>query len=133
LKDVPESVRRLEADAKSLRETLDTLDEAIAAAARIGPDGDAPRDGGITDVDLKRRRELAAERLAATVTALESIRLGLLRLRIGAAPVASITEALESASRVGHDISIVIAAEGEVERALSADRGRNLDPDPSPR
>jgi serine/threonine-protein kinase len=122
LKDVPESVRRLESDAKSLRETLDTLDEAIAAAARIGPDRDAPRHGGISDVELKRRRELAAERLAASVTALESIRLGLLRLRIGAAPVASVTEALAAASRVGHDISIVIAAEGEVQQALARKR-----------
>jgi hypothetical protein len=122
LKDVPESVRRLESDAKSLRETLDKLDEALAAAARIGPDRDAPRDGGISDVELKRRRELAAERLAATVTALESIRLGLLRLRIGAAAVASVTEALAAASRVGHDISIVIAAEGEVQQALAPKR-----------
>jgi tRNA A-37 threonylcarbamoyl transferase component Bud32 len=133
LKDVPDSVRRLEADAKSLRETLDKLDEAIAASARIGPDRGALRDGGISDVELKRRRELAAERLAATVTALESIRLGLLRLRIGSAPVASVTEALEAASRVGHDISIVIAAEREVDQALKADRRANLDPYPSPR
>jgi serine/threonine-protein kinase len=122
LKDVPESVRRLESDAKSLRETLDTLEEAIAAAARIAPEVDAPRGGIAGDTELKRRRDLASERLAATVSALESIRLGLLRLRIGSAPVASVTEALAVASRVGHDISIVIAAEDEVDQALKPSR-----------
>jgi serine/threonine-protein kinase len=119
LKDVPETVRRLESDAKALRETLDTLDEAIGAAARVASDRGAVRDGVVDDRELRRRRDLAAERLAATVTALESIRLGLLRLRIGSAPVASVTEALEAASRVGRDISIVIAAEGEVQQALT--------------
>ena len=122
-KDVPDTVRRLEADAKSLRETLDRLDDAIAAAARVAGDRAAVASGAADDRDLRRQREVASERLAAAVAALESIRLGLLRLQIGAAPVASVTEALEAASRVGHDISIVIAAEGEVQRALEPGRG----------
>lgn len=122
LKDVPESVRRLESDAKTLRETLDTLDEAISTAARAAPGPDTKHEGGADDRELKHRREVAAERLAATVSALESIRLGLLRLRIGSAPVASVTEALEAASRVGRDISIVIAAESEVQQALAPKR-----------
>ena len=122
LKDIPSSVRRLESDAKSLRETLDRLDEAIAAAARVAHDGGQSHERLADDAELQRRRDLAAERLAATVTALESIRLGLLRLRIGTAPVASVTEALEAASRVGRDISIVIAAEHEAEQALAPKR-----------
>jgi serine/threonine protein kinase len=99
LKSVPETVRRLEREAGALRESLDTLDELLA---------------GAPDPALLRRRDLAAERLATTVTALENVRLGLLRLQLGAAPVAQVTEAIEAAARIGREIELALDAGDEV-------------------
>ena len=69
LRAVPETVQRLEGEASALRDSLDKLDELLASNR---------------DADLLHEREHAAEQLALTVTALENIRLGLLRLQLGA-------------------------------------------------
>jgi hypothetical protein len=117
LKAVPKTVQRLEADASSLRESLDKLDELLS---------------GTDDPELRRRREKASEQLASTVTALENIRLGLLRLQLGSAPVAQVTEALKAASRIGREIDIALDAEDEIGDVLKPKRVSNRDPEPSP-
>jgi serine/threonine protein kinase len=104
LADVPETVRRLEQDARLLRESLDRLDDA--------------RDLQDPALDVERSR--ATDKLSATVTALENIRLGLLRLQIGAAPVTSVTEALAAATRIGRELEIVADAEDEVREAMKS-------------
>ncbi len=114
LKDVPETVRRLENDAQTLRDAIGRLDEAAAAAARAGREGDARA--------LEAERDAASERLAAAVTALETIRLGLLRLQIGAAPVATVTQAIADAERVGRELAIVADARREVSVELKKGR-----------
>ena len=103
LKDVPATVRRLEDDARKLREAVDALDEAIASAQRANQQAHVGQ--------LERERDVATERLASVVTALETIRLGLLRLQLGAAPVTSVTEAIESATRLAEEMQT--AAESE--------------------
>ena len=110
LKDVPDTVRRLEDDARKLREAVDALDEAVASAQRAGQQEHAD--------EMVRERDVATERLASVVTALETIRLGLLRLQLGAAPVASVTEAIESATRLADDMQIAAEAEREVSAAI---------------
>jgi eukaryotic-like serine/threonine-protein kinase len=117
LKDVPATVRRLEADASALRESLEKFDDLLAR-------GD--------DESLRGRRDHAAEQLAQTVTALENIRLGLLRLQLGSAPVAQVTEALEAASRIGGEIDYALDAEHEIGDMLKPKRIANRDPEPSP-
>ena len=117
LKAVPATVRRLETGAGALRESLDTLDDLLAR-------GDDPA--------LRRRRDHAAERLATTVTALENIRLGLLRLQLGSSPIAQVTEALEAASRVGYEIDLALDADQAIGDLLEAKRLVNRDPEPSP-
>jgi serine/threonine-protein kinase len=114
LKDVPETVRRLEREAQKLRESIDALDAAVSAGRAAGRDADAR--------ELERQREAAAERLATTVTALETIRLGLLRLQIGAAPVSSVTAAIESATALERELEIAAAARAEVSRTLQKPR-----------
>jgi serine/threonine protein kinase len=114
---VPVAVRRLEDEAGTLRATLDKLDDVIA------------RDG---DAVLQQRREFAAAQLSHTVTALENIRLGLLRLQLGSAPAAQVTEALEAAARVSNDIDSVLEAEDEIGDLLKPKRIANRDPEPSP-
>jgi len=117
LRTVPETVRRLQRDAGALRDSLDNLDELLAGAG---------------DPALQAKRDLAAGRLSTTVTALENIRLGLLRLQLGAAPVAQVTEALEAAALVGREIDIALDADAEAADVLSAERRPNRDPEPSP-
>lgn len=114
LKDVPATVRRLEGDAQKLRDAIGRFDEAAAAATRAGREADAR--------SLERERDDAAERLATTVTALETIRLGLLRLQIGAVPVATVTEAIAAAERVGRDLAIAADARREVSVELRKPR-----------
>ncbi len=132
LKAVPDTVRQLENDAKSLRETLDRLDDAIAAAQRVATDagrGDtAPSAAHSAERDvatLTAQREDVNHKLAATVTALENIRLGLLRLQLGSAPAASVTEAIQAASRIGEEIDRFVSAEAEVARTLARDPARD--------
>ena len=114
LKDVPATVRRLEDDARKLREAVDSLDEAVAAAQRAGQKEHVD--------EIGRERDVATERLAAVVTALETIRLGLLRLQLGAAPVTSVTEAIESATRLADEMQIAADADREVSEAIKKPR-----------
>jgi hypothetical protein len=70
---------------------------------------------------LRDARDLAADRLAQTIAALESIRLDLLRLQLGSVGVESVTASLAAAQRVGTQIAIVVEAQDEVERLLQTD------------
>jgi hypothetical protein len=117
LKAVPSTVRKLEADASALRESLDKFDDVLSHS---------------NDSAMRSRRDHAAAQLAQTVTALENVRLGLLRLQLGSAPVAQVTEALEAASRIGREIDLALDADDEIGDFLKAKRIANHDPEPSP-
>jgi hypothetical protein len=120
---LPETVRRLEVDASRLRESINALDDQLAAFER---GGEALRDASRSALadELSAARALSAERLAATVAALESIRLDLLRLQMGSAPIESVTATLEAARQIGDRIGESIAAQIEVERLLRDGRIR---------
>ncbi|MDB4916702.1 MAG: protein kinase [Gemmatimonadetes bacterium] len=123
LSALPETVRRLEGDASKLRDAINALDDQIAAFER---GGDALR-GAARDAladELVAARSLAAERLAQTVAALESIRLDLLRLQMGSAPIESVTATLDAARVIGDRIGDSIAAQIEVDRLLQDSRIR---------
>jgi eukaryotic-like serine/threonine-protein kinase len=117
LKAVPATVRRLETDASTLRESLDKLDDLLSTN---------------DDPELRRQRDHAAEKLSTTVTALENIRLGLLRVQLGSAPAAQVTEALEAATRIGREIDFALDADDEIGDVLKAKLIANRDPEPSP-
>jgi predicted Ser/Thr protein kinase len=132
LKQLPAAVRRLEEDAKTLRMEIDKLDasiltldgdargnmpSAITASAhedRLRADRDQLR------ADLRVTRERAGDRLAATVAALENIRLDLLRLQLGSGHVDSVTASLEAAQQVAEDLGSYVEATQEVEASLVA-------------
>jgi hypothetical protein len=117
LATLPGTVRRLESDAGRLRETIVKLDDQLALFERGGEalaDADRARLGD----ELRSTRQLAAERLATTVAALESIRLDLLRLQMGSAGIDSVTASLDAARRVGDQIAESIAAQAAVEHLL---------------
>ena len=121
LSALPETVRRLEGDASRLRESINALDDQLVAFDRGGDalDGDVRSD---LAAQVREARTRSAERLSATVAALESIRLDLLRLQLGRAPIASVTATLEAAREIGDRIGDSIAAQQEVEQLLLASR-----------
>ena len=118
---LPETVRRLEGDAGRLRDSIGKLDDQLAMFERGGEalaDAERARVAG----ELRATRQLAAERLATTVAALENIRLDLLRLQIGSTSLDSVTASIDAARRVGDQIAESIAAQAAVERLLREER-----------
>jgi len=115
---LPETVRILERNATTLRASIDSCDEHLMAFERSGR-----RDASV-EAELREARDLAADRLAQTIAALESIRLDLLRLQMGRVGVESVTASLAAAQRVSTQIEFVAEAQDEVERLLQPEERR---------
>ena len=110
LGDVPGLLQRLQHDAHQLRTRCDSLQDAISNA---GADvGSAMYDA------LRAERDAVQERLRTTVGALETIRLGLLRLHAGALSVEALTTHIDQAERISDDVNRLIAAHDEVNTVL---------------
>lgn len=109
LGDVPSVVRHLEADAQKLRQTLEMLNDAHAAARAAGDEIPA---------DLQDARETTEKHLAEAVASLETIRLGLLRLTTGTGTVEGLTTDLAAAADVGDEIDRLMAGIADVELLL---------------
>ena len=107
--DVPSVARQLESDAQRLRQTLEMLNDAHAAARTAGSD---------VPPDLKETREKTEQHLADAVASLETIRLGLLRLTTGAGTVQRFTTDLSAAAKVGDRIDQLMDGMGDVELLL---------------
>jgi len=125
LPDLPDVVRRLRDDAQRARRHCDALAEALVAAdadavgrawQRDAP-GLAERRAAVVD-DLRAEQTRAQRRLVETVAALETIRLDLLRLRVGAGSVESITADLSAARSLSEAADRLLAAAGEVHDLL---------------
>jgi len=87
---------RLESDAAGLRNRLDELDRA---AGEIGGAASPQRDTLARDVETARN--VATERLGTTVSAMENLRLELLRMRTGLPAATGLTDNLEALQRLG--------------------------------
>jgi hypothetical protein len=124
LKQLPETVKNLEAAARTLRAEMDRCDSAIA---ELGEDTRRTAASPRWEIDnasdqlrgeLRSLREHAADRLATTVAALENIRLDLLRLQLGDVLPESVTTSLDVARQVAADLHQYVAATRDVERLL---------------
>lgn len=122
LGDVPEVLRGIEAHARVARARIEELDAAIAEA-QAGPPrpGSEDRQRALV-ADLTSAREAAEVRLAELVSALENLRLDLLRLRAGGGSIESITLDIASAREFGEQAERLLAGGREVERALGQTR-----------
>src|SRR5215208_3291520 len=120
---LPDTVLRLERNATTLRASIDSFDEHLAAFERSGR-GDAA-----VEAELRDARDLAAGRLGQTIAALESIRLDLLRLQLGRLGVESVTASLAAAQHVGTQIAYVAEAQDEVERLLQPEDAHTSEDD----
>jgi hypothetical protein len=133
LRDLPDVLRSLEADAQTMRRRVDELNEALAS---LGPDSVTGRStalsrGGVDTraamadqrervrADLSATRDAVAQRLATSVAALENIRLDLLRLTAGVGTVDQISADLTAARQIGVEVDAMLAGRQEVERILA--------------
>ncbi len=114
LGDVPRVIRRLQSDAQTLRVRHDDLAQALDAAGEV-----ASRD---TYAEVRATRDQLHVRLGETVSAMETIRLQLLRLHAGSASVQSVTTHIGMALEVSEQVERLIAAHAEVDRSISAPR-----------
>ena len=117
LGDVPEVLRGLEAHARAARVRIERLDASISEAQR-GLGRAAEREDALVE-DLRAARSTAEARLGDVVTALEGLRLDLLRLRAGAGSVDGITLDLEAARELGENADRLLAGAEEVDAALA--------------
>jgi serine/threonine-protein kinase len=101
LGELPEVMASLEARAAEARAEVEMLD----AMATKGPDAEL----------LAGRRQVAKQRLAESVAALEGIRLDLLRLHAGSSDLAPLTTLLDAAKQIGEDLRRLAEARQELE------------------
>ncbi len=120
LGDVPALLHGLEAQARLARARIGEVDASIAEVQHgrgASVAGSAARHDALL-ADLGAQRSLADARLGELVTALENVRLDLLRLRSGGGTVEGITRDIEAARRVGDEADRLILGASVVEALL---------------
>ena len=127
LAGLPDTVAKLESDARIMRRQITELDGVLD---EIGDDPAAPgADARATArAEVATTRAAAAKQLEEVVTALETIRLGLLRMHAGERIVQSVTMELESARVLSGDLSHLLEGHREVERLLAERRATGVLP-----
>jgi serine/threonine-protein kinase len=123
LSSVPETVRALEETAEVLRAREAKLARARAlvggrASAHPVAGGESPRAKARAELDEASR--LLGERLAQVISALDNIRVDLVRLHAGVATPDDVSDALRAAEDVSIDISQLLAGEREVSELLDS-------------
>lgn len=121
LSGLPDTVRGLEADARSLRGQVAELNGVLA---ELGDDPAAPGQDARAKVraDVTATRDEAASRLREAVKALETIRVGLLRMHAGESVLQSVTMELKAAKEISSDLESLLEGHREVERLLAQRR-----------
>jgi eukaryotic-like serine/threonine-protein kinase len=109
--DVPTVLRRLQEDAQLLRTKHDDVAHALDAAGEAA--------AGERYESVRGTRDELWARLKDTVSAMETIRLQLLRLHAGSVTPQSVTTHLGLALDVSDQVSRLIAAQDEVDRSLA--------------
>jgi predicted Ser/Thr protein kinase len=123
LGDVPKVLHGLEAHARLIRGRIDDLDASLAEAQRGPARAVSTERQDALVAELTEARERAQARLEELVTALENLRLDLLRLRAGGGSVEGITLDLAAAREFGQEADRLLEGGREVEQALAVRRG----------
>jgi len=148
LRELPDVMRQLESDAQAMRKRIEELAQALGSlgtgdiggrSATLAGSNNAPLDDDrrVLQEQLERARDAATRRLSAAVGALERIRLGLIRLRAGAATTADVTATVATARRVTEEVEyqrlgavgadLVLADPPSPASPLIATRQRHID------
>ena len=117
LGDLPALVERLQQDANALRARFEVLQQALHGAsasvvASLDEAASAHHDA------LVAERDLVQQRLRESVSALETIRLGLLRLHAGSLSLESLTTHIGQAVAMAEHVDRLADAQDEVDAAL---------------
>lgn len=122
---LPDTVKGLEADARALRRQLAELNSVLS---EIGDDPAATGSEARATVraEVAATRDEAETRLREAVRALETIRLGLLRMHAGERVLQSVTMDLETAKGLSGDMSDLLEGHREVERLLAERRATGV-------
>ncbi|MEP6617670.1 MAG: serine/threonine-protein kinase [bacterium] len=118
--DVPAVLHELEAHARLARARIAEIDASIAEVQHgrgANVAGSAARHEALL-ADMGTQRNAADARLGELVSALENVRLDLLRLRSGGGTVEGITRDIAAARRVGEEADRLIAGASEVDALL---------------
>jgi hypothetical protein len=110
LAELPALLQRLQADAHALRARSEVLQDALAGSVATEHDS---RYESVRD-----ERDLVRERMREIIGALETMRLGLLRLHAGSLTLDALTTQYEMASNVSANVERLLAAQREVEEVL---------------
>src|SRR5207342_1932843 len=110
----------LEAQARAARARVAELDVALVEAQRQSNVAASSARKDSLVADLQRERERAESHLSQIVTALENLRLDLLRLHAGAGNAEGITQAIVAATALGEQADRLIGGAIEVEETLKA-------------
>jgi len=117
LGDVPAVLRGLQERAHATREQIAKLDAVFAPGADDARAHAIDKREALAG-DVKKARVAAEARLAELVTALENVRLDLLRLQAGVGSPASITQDLAAAAEVGREADRLVAGLSEADAAI---------------
>jgi serine/threonine-protein kinase len=119
LKALPEQIQFLSTQASLMRRRLEELDDLIVHAAPdtlFGERSSRAGDGGAGE--LREARDQWGSRLTETLSTLESLRVGLLRLHAGSAVPDTLTADLEAARELRERLMLLHEARAETEDAL---------------
>lgn len=117
LGDLPATVRDLERDARSLREQVRELTSVLDELEDDQSGAPLERREAIRR-DVSTTRDRAEDGLRAVVAALETIRVGLLRMHAGEPVVQSVTMDVEAAREVAQQMERLLDGHREVEQIL---------------
>ena len=118
-RQLPDEIQQLADQAKAMRGKVEELNDLIAAAAPttlFGEGRTTAGDGGAAQ--LTEARDLWDSRLRETVSLLESLRLGLLKLHAGHPVPESLTDDLHAARELKERLGLVASAEAEANDLL---------------
>jgi eukaryotic-like serine/threonine-protein kinase len=118
LPDLPKVVRGLEATAQAVRARIEELNALLAEVTNERTDTAADRRSELKE-RLERERQGAERRQREVVTALETVRLNLLRMHAGVGTVQSVTADLAAARDVSDAVTRLAQGQEEVERLLA--------------
>jgi hypothetical protein len=118
LKALPDTVRELEIQVAKMRVRVEELNDSIATVEPAKMSAGAADKRDALGRDLVEARDAAKARMAQAVSALESIRLDLLRLTAGAGSIEGVTADLAAARDVSQHVRFLIDGDREVAKAL---------------
>jgi len=125
LAGLPDTVQKLEEDVRALRVQVRELNSVLA---EIGDDPAAPGSEARERVrgDVEATRDEAEARLRGAVTALEQVRLGLIRIHAGEQVLPNVTMELKAAKDLSEDMANLLEGHREVERLLAERRATGM-------